>query len=107
MEQTWKQLLVGAKNFRYRLYHRLTRVDSNIILIGTGEGNLSADSYYRCWGLCGTKCKSGHSPSWKAPIIWMNKEPTSLQLAVLSAFAVDPKNDDIVFFAPAHPVMEV
>jgi hypothetical protein len=100
--QTWTSLFVGAKNFAIGCITIDPR-DHNTVLIGTGEGNLSADSYFGI-GVYVVRNATSDNPVLRGPF---NLDPNGANVfsaRSIVSIQVDPKNDNIVFCATSSGV---
>jgi photosystem II stability/assembly factor-like uncharacterized protein len=95
--QTWEQLLVGAVNFAIGSI-TVDPADSTKVLIGTGEGNLSADSYFGVGVYVVSGAKSS-TPVLNGPYNVTSTGANAFVNRSIVKILVDPLNDNIVFCA--------
>ncbi len=95
--ETWTSLFVGAKNFAIGCITIDPR-DHNTVLIGTGEGNLSADSYFGV-GVYVVRNATSDNPVLRGPFHLDNNGVDVFSARSIVSIQVDPRNDSIVFLA--------
>jgi len=95
--QTWTSLFVGAKNFAIGCI-TIDPADRNTLLIGTGEGNLSADSYYGV-GVYVVRHATSTQPFLQGPYALDTQGKDVFFPRSIVSILVDPKDDNIVFCA--------
>ena len=100
--QTWTSLFVGAKNFAIGCITIDPR-DHDTVLIGTGEGNLSADSYFGV-GVYVVRNATSDSPVLRGPFNLDNNGADVFSARSIVSIQVDPQNDNIVFCATSSGV---
>jgi hypothetical protein len=100
--QTWEQLIKGALNFAIGSI-TVDPTDSTRVLIGTGEGNLSADSYFGVGVYLVTAAKS-NSPVLNGPYNLTSTNDNAFQNRSIVKILVDPQNNNIVFCASSSGV---
>ena len=99
---TWEQLLKGALNFAIGSI-TVDPMDSTKVLVGTGEGNLSADSYFGVGVYLVTAAKS-KTPVLKGPYNVTSTSTNAFVNRSIVKILVDPTNDNIVFCATSSGV---
>lgn len=100
--KTWEQLLKGGLNFAIGSI-TVDPTDSTRVLIGTGEGNLSADSYFGVGVYLVTGAKS-KTPSLNGPYNLTSASKNAFANRSIVKILVDPQNNNIVFCATSSGV---
>ena len=100
--KTWEQLLGGALNFAIGSI-TVDPVDSTKVLIGTGEGNLSADSYFGV-GVYLVTGATSKTPVLMGPYNLTSTNANAFVNRSIVKILVDPMNDNIVFCATSSGV---
>ncbi|HEX4201959.1 MAG TPA: hypothetical protein VHY59_10605, partial [Chthoniobacterales bacterium] len=100
--QTWTSLFVGAKNFAIGCI-TVDPVDHTTLLIGTGEGNLSADSYFGIGVYVVRHANSAH-PALRGPFALDPLGNNVFFARSIVSLQVDPNDDDMVFCATSSGV---
>ena len=95
--KTYEQLLVGALNFAIGSI-TVDPTDSSRILIGTGEGNLSGDSYFGV-GVYLVTGATSNTPKLNGPYNLTSTNQSAFASRSIVKILVDPSNNNIVFCA--------
>ena len=77
---------------------RLIQANHNTLLIGTGEGNLSADSYFGV-GVYVVRKATSDTPVLRGPFHLDTNGINVFSARSIVSIQVDPENDNIVFCA--------
>lgn len=100
--KTWEQLLKGALNFAIGSI-TVDPTDSTRVLIGTGEGNLSADSYFGV-GVYLVTGATSKTPTLNGPYNVTSTGTNAFMNRSIVKIVVDPNNNNIVFCATSSGV---
>ncbi|MBV8276223.1 MAG: hypothetical protein JO170_13330, partial [Verrucomicrobia bacterium] len=102
--KTWEQLIKGPNALNFAIGSiTVDPVDSTKVLIGTGEGNLSADSYFGVGVYLVTEAKS-KTPVLNGPYNLTSTSANAFVNRSIVKILVDPSNDSIVFCATSSGV---
>jgi hypothetical protein len=93
--QTWRFLFLGAKNFAIGSI-TIDPMDHDTVIVGTGEGNFSADSHFGV-GIYIIEEATSWSPKLKGPYGLDANGKDALGKRGITQVLVDPKDDNIVF----------
>jgi hypothetical protein len=93
--QTWRSLFLGAKNFAVGSI-TIDPKDHDKVIVGTGEGNFSADSHFGI-GIYVIEEATSWFPHLKGPYAFDANGNNVLAKRGITQVLVDPKDDNIVF----------
>lgn len=99
---TWEQLFVGALDFAIGSI-TVDPTDSTRVLVGTGEGNLSADSYFGV-GVYLVTGATSKTPTLNGPFNVTSTGANAFLNRSIVKILVDPQNNNIVFCATSSGV---
>jgi hypothetical protein len=100
--KTWEPLLEGALNFAIGSI-TVDPTDTTRVLIGTGEGNLSADSYFGV-GIYLVTDATSKTPKLNGPYNVTSTGANAFMNRSIVKILVDPQNNNIVFCATSSGV---
>jgi photosystem II stability/assembly factor-like uncharacterized protein len=100
--KTWEPLLKGALNFAIGSI-TVDPTDTTRVLIGTGEGNLSADSYFGV-GIYLVTDATSKTPKLNGPYNITSTGANAFMNRSIVKILVDPQNNNIVFCATSSGV---
>src|ERR1700751_4625559 len=102
--KTWEQLVKGTNALNFAIGSiTVDPTDSTRVLIGTGEGNLSADSYFGV-GLYLVTGATSKTPTLNGPYNLTSASENAFANRSIVKILVDPNNNNIVFCATSSGV---
>jgi hypothetical protein len=102
--KTWQQLITGPNALNFAIGSiTVDPTDSTRVLIGTGEGNLSADSYFGVGVYLVTGAKS-KTPVLNGPYNLTSTSDNAFASRSIVKILVDPMDNNIVFCATSSGV---
>jgi photosystem II stability/assembly factor-like uncharacterized protein len=102
--QTWEQLIKGTNALNFAIGSiTVDPTDSSRVLIGTGEGNLSADSYFGV-GVYLVTGATSENPVLNGPFNVTSANQNAFMNRSIVKILVDPQNNSIVFCATSSGV---